>query len=350
MKAPVLLTKHNIDIRVLGITNSRTMLLSNGMTPINLTTWQDSLMSHGTDASLGVLTAHLNNTASLPAAHKVIIDTTASELIPRHYKTWLEQEIHVVTPNKRLNAGPLDQLQAVKAVVADGKAHYFSEGTVGAGLPIISTLNTLLDTGDHIKHIRGVFSGTLSFIFNSFSSERQFSHVVKEAKDKGYTEPDPRDDLSGSDVARKILTLARMCGSTLELGDVVIENLVPTELQQGSGSGQEFNNLPDEFMSKMPDSMDALMGEKVMKAEREGMVLRYVGSYDAETGECKAGLQSFPASHAFAGLRGTENIISFTTERYNDSALIIRGPGAGAEVTAAGVFGDLVELGRCLRD
>jgi len=256
----------------------------------------------------------------------------------------------VVTPNKRLNAGPLDQLQAVKAVVADGKAHYFSEGTVGAGLPIISTLNTLLDTGDHIKHIRGVFSGTLSFIFNSFSSERQFSHVVKEAKDKGYTEPDPRDDLSGSDVARKILTLARMCGSTLELGDVVIENLVPTELQQGSGSGQEFNNLPDEFMSKMPDSMDALMGEKVMKAEREGMVLRYVGSYDAETGECKAGLQSFPASHAFAGLRGTENIISFTTERYNDSALIIRGPGAGAEVTAAGVFGDLVELGRCLRD
>lgn len=302
-------------------------------------------MSQGTDASLGVLTAHLNNTAP-PPAHKVIIDTTASELVPRHYKTWLEQEIHVVTPNKRLNAGPLDQLHAVKAAVSNGKAHYFSEGTVGAGLPIISTLNTLLDTGDRIKHIGGVFSGTLSFIFNTFSSETQFSQVVKEAKDKGYTEPDPRDDLSGSDVARKVLTLARMCGSILELGDVVIENLVPTELQQGNGKQM----LPEEFMSKMPGSMDALMSEKVMEAEREGMVLRYVGTYDAETGKCKAGLQSFPASHAFAGLRGTENIISFTTERYNDSALIIRGPGAGAEVTAAGVFGDVVALGRCLRD
>lgn len=338
----VLKGKLNIDLQVYGIAKSDSMLLSQKNNPIDLSTWQDSLLSNGTDVSIGLLTAHLNQNAS-PGAHKVIIDATASDALPRYYKPWLEQGIHIVTPNKKLNSGPFAEYLELKKLVAGGSsAHYLCEGTVGAGLPIISTLRTLLDTGDQIDRIEGVFSGTLSYIFNQLTPGARFSDIVSGAKAKGYTEPDPREDLSGADVGRKVLTLARECGATLEMSAVAIESLVPKELTVENGVVN-----PQDYIVQLPN-FDTVMAERIQEAAETDEVLRYVGSWDAESGVCRAGLRKYAKSHPFANLSGTENIISFTTARYSNPPLIVRGPGAGPAVTAAGVFGDLITLARYL--
>lgn len=329
-------SKYGIDLRVYGITNSRTMILSKEHIPLDLSNWEEELLQ-GDDASLGVLTEHLK---AAPVHHKAMIDCTASDLVPRFYSKWMEQGIHVVTPNKRLNSGRYSNYDAVKALQRSHRVHYMYEGTVGAGLPIISTLKNLLETGDVIERIEGVFSGTLSFIFNELQPGKPFSEVVSSAKRRGFTEPDPRDDLSGSDVTRKVITLARECGAVLELSDVDTESLVPAALSSADLSTKT-------FMEQLP-KFDDLMDKRVKEAAEAGDVLRYVGSFDAESGLCRAGLRRFHKRHPFAQLNGTENIISFTTTRYSNPPLIVRGPGAGPAVTAAGVFGDIVTLARYL--
>jgi homoserine dehydrogenase len=337
VEAPRLHSRYGIDLRVLGITNSREMLLSRGGAPLDLGSWQEALLEGGADASLGVLTEHLK---AAPVAHRAVIDCTASDFVPRFYPRWLEQGVHVVTPNKRLNSGRYPAYAAVKALQRSHRAHYLYEGTVGAGLPVIATLKSLLDTGDQIERVEGVFSGTLSYIFNELRPGRPFSEVVSGAKRRGYTEPDPREDLSGSDVTRKVVTVARECGASVELGDVDTESLVPPALADPSISVAT-------FMEQLP-SFDADMDARVREADAAGEVLRYVGSYDAESGVCQAHLRRFPKTHPFSNLAGTENIISFTTMRYANPPLIIRGPGAGPAVTAAGVFADIVTLCRYL--
>lgn len=331
VETPNLLRKYRIDLHVLGITNSSEMILGS---PLNLENWQRDLVEQGSDASLGVLTAHLN---ASPIQNKVIIDCTASSYVPQFYKRWMEQGIHVVTPNKRLNSGPLSEYLAIRQLQREGKAHYMYEGTVGAGLPVISTLRTLLDTGDDVLRIEGVFSGTLSFIFNNLSPEKPFSEAVSGAFRRGYTEPDPRDDLTGMDVTRKVITLARDCGAKVELGNVNTENLVPEPLRKIAGAA--------EFMEALPQC-DADMQQRVVEADARGEVLRYVGSYDTESGVCQVMLRPYPKTHPFAQLTSTECIISFTTTRYSIPPLIVRGPGAGPPVTAAGCFGDLISLAR----
>lgn len=251
----------------------------------------------------------------------------------------MEQGIHIVTPNKKLNSGPLAEYLAVKQLQKAGRAHYMYEGTVGAGLPIISTLKSLLDTGDEVQRIEGVFSGTLSYIFNTLTPGKTFSSVVSGARRRGYTEPDPRDDLSGMDVTRKVINLARECGNKIELSAVDTESLVPEPLRKAQS--------PQEFMDSLHEH-DDVMAARVAEADEHGEVLRYVGSYDAESGVCQVLLRRFPKSHPFANLSGTENIISFTTLRYSNPPLIVRGPGAGPAVTAAGVFADVVTLARYL--
>ena len=225
----------------------------------------------------------------------------------------------------------------LRNIQRNGYTHYFYEGTVGAGLPIISTVRNLLDSGDRISKIEGIFSGTLSYIFNTFGGDaKPFSEIVKVAKELGYTEPDPRDDLSGMDVARKVVILARECGLDLELCDVPVQSLVPEALREVESV--------EEFMAKLSE-YDEAMTARVAAAAKNGEKLRYVGVVDVKNGTGKVELKAYTSEHPFAGLAGSDNIISFETKRYvAGQALVVRGPGAGAEVTAGGVFGDVLRV------
>ncbi|XP_024532065.1 bifunctional aspartokinase/homoserine dehydrogenase 1, chloroplastic [Selaginella moellendorffii] len=321
----------NIDLRVLGVIGSKKMALSHS--GLNLSNWRSTLKEEGEEADLEKFTAHL--CCSHPIPNIVVVDCTASSDIPDWYYPWMRKGMHIVTPNKKANSGSLDKYLRLKELQRKSYTHYFYEGTVGAGLPILSTLQGLLETGDKIHTVEGIFSGTLSYIFNNFHGQKTFSEIVKEAKAAGYTEPDPRDDLSGMDVARKVIILARECGLKLELDDICLENLVPEPLR-----GCE--NV-DEFMDKLPEYDQAIAARRE-QAEESDEVLCYVGVVDVLASQGRVELRRYPKSHAFAQLSGSDNIIAFTTARYKKQPLIVRGPGAGAEVTAAGVFSDILRL------
>ena len=212
-------------------------------------------------------------------------------------------------------------------------AHYLYETTVGAALPIVQTLRDLVQTGDEIVEIEGILSGTLSYLFNIFDGTRSFSSLVARAKELGYTEPDPRDDLSGMDVARKIVILAREIGMTLELPDVEVRSLVPEALQSGT---------PEDFLAALP-KYDADVEALRRAAAEKGEVLRFVGRVGRD-GRASVALRAYPTSHPFARIQLTDNIVLFRTARYSDNPLVVQGPGAGGDVTAAGVFADLLRL------
>lgn len=319
-----------IDLRVMGIMNSKKMYLDH--TGLELSKWEELLHTHAVASDMSKFTAHFE---SQDFPNPVIIDCTASAQVSQMYYEWINKGIHVVTPNKKANSGAFDQYKRIRELQRKSRIHYFYEATVGAGLPIISTLRSLVETGDKIVKVEGVFSGTLSYIFNNFNGEKSFSQIVSEAKASGYTEPDPRDDLSGMDVARKVVILARECGLQLELDDVKVQSLVPEPLQGLTSS--------DEFLNELPN-FDEEMELRRKGAEVSGEVLRYVGVVDVKTNEGRVELQSFPKSNALAQLSGSDNLVSFTTSRYLRQPLIVRGPGAGPEVTAAGVFSDLLRV------
>ncbi|XP_057501511.1 LOW QUALITY PROTEIN: bifunctional aspartokinase/homoserine dehydrogenase, chloroplastic-like [Actinidia eriantha] len=330
-QASVLKEKFNIDLRVMGITGSRKMLLSD--TGIDLSRWRELRKEKGEVADLDKFVQNVHGNHFIP--NTVLVDCTSDSAIASHYYDWLRRGIHVITPNKKANSGPLDQYLRLRALQRQSYTHYFYEATVGAGLPIISTLQGLLETGDKILQIEGIFSGTLSYIFNTFIGARTFSEVVAEAKEKGFTEPDPRDDLSGTDVARKVIILARESGLQLELSDIHIDSLVPESLKD-SASGEE-------FLQQLP-LYDREMAKKRQDADDAGEVLRYVGVVDVVKQSGTVTLRRYKKDHPFAQLSGSDNIISFTTERYNQQPLIVRGPGAGAQVTAGGIFCDILRL------
>ncbi|PAN11738.1 hypothetical protein PAHAL_2G210000 [Panicum hallii] len=334
-QAAVLKENMNIDLRVIGITGSSTMLLSD--TGIDLTQWKELLRKEAEPADLANFVRHMSDNHVFP--NKVLVDCTADTSIASHYYDWLKKGIHVITPNKKANSGPLDRYLKLRTLQRASYTHYFYEATVGAGLPIISTLRGLLETGDKILRIEGIFSGTLSYIFNNFEGTRTFSDVVAEAKEAGYTEPDPRDDLSGTDVARKVIILARESGLRLELSDIPVKSLVPEALASCSSA--------DEFMQKLP-SFDQDWAKQRSEAEAAGEVLRYVGVVDAVNQKGQVELRRYKRDHPFAQLSGSDNIIAFTTSRYKEQPLIVRGPGAGAEVTAGGVFCDILRLASSL--
>jgi aspartokinase/homoserine dehydrogenase 1 len=222
----------------------------------------------------------------------------------------------------------------LKRISRGGSAHFLYEATVGAGLPVIQTLNDLVETGDRLTKISGVFSGTLAYLFNVFDGTRAFSDIVREARDRGFTEPDPRDDLSGMDVARKAVILAREAGLGLELADLTVENLVPDALA---------SSTVDEFLDQLAE-LDSAMTERFEQAARQNQVLRYVAEIDISVGCAHVHLGSYPRAHAFANISLTDNIVQFETQRYCENPLIVRGPGAGPDVTAAGIFADLLRL------
>ena len=322
----------NIDLRVRAISRSRKMLL--GERRINLATWEDDFESAAVEADLDSFEQHLNPD-HLP--HAVIIDCTASDQISSKYAEWLARGIHVITPNKKAFSSDYGDYQALQDAADEGSSHYFYETTVGAALPVITTLCDLIHTGDEVRSIRGIFSGTLAYLFNVYDGSTPFSEIVRVAKDSGYTEPDPRDDLSGMDVARKLTILARELGQKIEIGDFPVKNLVPDSLRDCS---------VEEFLEKLPDYDDE-MESLFQKAVAENKQLRYVANLEAD-GTASVGLEAVDASHPFCNINLTDNIVQFETERYSENPLVIQGPGAGPEVTAAGVFADLLRLANFL--
>lgn len=327
-RAEALRSQRNIELRMRGIMNSRTMLLHDSQ--IDLSSWDAALDQSVEAAQLDRFVEHIN-TDHLP--HAVIIDATSSDVLPQHYAEWMARGIDIVTPNKRGNSGSLKLYQTLRDTARVQHRYYLYETTVGAGLPVLHTLKELIETGDEVLRIEGVLSGTLSYIFNSFDGTRPFSEVVRDAQVRGYTEPDPRDDLTGMDVARKLVILAREMGVELELADVRVESLVPAHLTSRSAA---------EFMDELVCN-DISMADLIATAAVRGEILRYVGAVDCD-GQASVQLSAYPADHPFASLSGSDNIVMFKTARYDSQPMIVRGPGAGPEVTAGGVFADLLRL------
>jgi aspartokinase/homoserine dehydrogenase 1 len=329
-QAERLVSDFNLDLRVRGIARSRAMLL--GDRRIDLDGWQQDFEQRAIDLDLEAFEKHINSD-HLP--HAVIIDCTAEQSIADRYAGWLDRGVHVITPNKKAGSGPLAEFEVLQRLGKHGGSHFFYETTVGAALPIISTLQDLIATGDRIHSVQGIFSGTLAYLFNVYDGDTPFSEIVRTARDSGYTEPDPRDDLSGMDVARKLTILSRELGHGLELGDFPVQSLVPEALQDCSI--EEFLD----GMSAYDDDMKAVFE----KAQKAGQRLRYVGRLDEE-GHAAVGLESVADDHPFSNIALTDNIVQFQTDRYSANPLVVQGPGAGPEVTAAGVFSDLLRLAK----
>ena len=318
-----------LDLRVRGIMSSRRMCLSDR--GVDLARWRDDFEAAAeVPADIGRFVEHVK-VDYLP--HTVIIDCSADEVVARHYRDWLAQGIHIVTPNKKANSAEMTYYDSLREARRTGGSHYLYEGTVGAGLPVIQTLRDLRETGDEVDSIEGIFSGTLAYLFNVYDGTVPFSAIVRDAKQRGYTEPDPRDDLSGTDVARKLIILAREMGLRLEMADVQVGSLVPHDLAAGS---------IDAFLDGLT-RYDAAMLQRYQAAKKLGKVLRFVGRITAK-GEATVGVVELEARHAFANIALTDNVVRFSTARYCNNPLIVQGPGAGPEVTAGGVFADLLRL------
>lgn len=318
----------NLDLRVRGIATSRRMLLADGA--IDLACWREDLQRRGEALDLDRFTAHV---AADHLPHRIMIDCTADAGVAARYAAWFASGLHVVTPNKKANSAGLAEYRRMQQARRAAGTHYLYEATVGAGLPVILTVRDLRETGDGLRMIEGILSGTLAYLFNVFDGSRPFSAIVADARARGFTEPDPRDDLSGMDVARKLVILGREMGLDLELGDVAVESLVPEELRDCSVA---------EFVDRLPGH-DARMRERLGSAREEGKVLRYVARLTA-SGQATVAIECLEARHAFANMALTDNVVRFVTDRYCDNPLTVQGPGAGPAVTAGGVFGDLLRL------
>jgi aspartokinase/homoserine dehydrogenase 1 len=318
----------NLNIKLTGLANTKKMLLdSNG---IALENWMENLETAGEKINLSEF---ITDIQTLNLANSIFVDCSADKDIVQYYYPLLDSNISIVTPNKVANSGTYEEYLALRNIAKKRNVKFLYETNVGAGLPLINTLQGLINSGDRIHKIEAVLSGTLSFIFNTFAAGLKFVDVVKEAKAKGFTEPDPRDDLSGTDVARKILILARESGIKLEFNEVDNIPLLSQDAMAAS-SVEDFYAV----LEKENSIYESLLNEALTKGE----VLRFIASL--ENGKAKLGLTSVGKSHPFYNLAGSENIVSFTTERYFNNPLVVKGPGAGAEVTAMGVFADIISL------
>ncbi len=324
--------KRGLEIKIVGLANTKKMAFDeNG---IDLTNWKPILEDSDKVSDMGLFVSQMKN---LNLSNTIFVDNTANEKVAHYYESILESSISISTPNKIATSSSYLQYLRLKNIAAKRGVQFVYETNVGAGLPIISTLNDLMLSGDRVIKIEGVLSGSMSFIFNNLSKENPFSKIVKQAKERGFTEPDPREDISGADIRRKILILARETGLSLEAGDVEIENIL-------SQSALEAKTV-DTFFEEL-EKMDAHFEEMRVKAEMENKALRMIATL--EDGNTKIGLEAVGTNHPFYSLNGSDNMIVFTTERYKERPLVVRGPGAGAEVTAAGIFAEIIQIGNYL--
>lgn len=316
-----------LNIRVVGLSNSRLMLIDDE--GIDLNDWKNKL-DQGNKASLE---GFLDQAKLLNLRNSVFIDITANNEVAHIYPSYLKQSISVIACNKVACSGQLEYYKELKDLSLKYNAPFLFETNVGAGLPVIDTLNHLVTSGDKIHEINAVLSGSLNFVFNNFNASCSFYDIVKQAKDEGYTEPDPRIDLSGVDVARKILILARESGYNLELDDVITDNfLTPAAMAAQS---------VEDFFQTLKEDEDYYQ-ELYASAVKNNCQLKFVA--DFKDGKAKVGLQEIPEGHPFYNLEGKDNIVMFYSDRYPEQPMIIKGAGAGADVTASGLFADIIRV------
>ncbi len=324
------LKEHNdIQIKLVGLANSRKMLFD--ADGISLEGWKQELEGNGETADLSGFIRRMKQ-MNLP--NSVFLDNTASPLPPEHYLEVFRSTISIVTCNKIANSSAYDQYRKLKDTARKFGVDFFYETNVGAGLPIVRTLKDLMTSGDRILKIEAILSGTISFIFNNFVGDRSFESVVREAQALGFTEPDPRDDLSGTDFMRKMLILARDAGYPLEAQDIELGKILPQTCLDAASVEAFYESLKAEH---------AYFEAMKAKAGRENKAIRYIGKL--EDGKVSIAVELVGEEHPFYSLSGSDNVISFTTERYKQRPLVVKGPGAGSEVTAGGVFADLVNVG-----
>lgn len=323
----------SVEIKIIGLANSKKMIfIEEG---IDLNNWKGQLQTAPLKSDLGVFVRKMKE---LNLSNTIFIDNTSDKNVCNYYETILDSSISISTPNKIAASSSLLQYRRLKTISEKKGVRFLYETNVGAGLPVLSTMKDLINSGDQIIKIEGILSGSLSYIFNSFTKGTTFSQIVKDAMKHGYTEPDPRVDLNGIDVQRKLLILAREAGYDTELEDVKIKNILPESCQAADSVDVFFAEL-----KKFDNHFENLR----LSAENEGKVMRFIGKL--ENGIASISLRLVGSDHPFFDLRGSDNMIIFTTNRYKERPLVIRGPGAGAEVTAAGVFAELITIGNFLK-
>jgi aspartokinase/homoserine dehydrogenase 1 len=322
--------KQNIDFSLAGLADINKMIIRKD--GIGFNDWKKKLSRSKKKSNIKEF---ISSMLEMNLPNSILVDATASKVLVQEYTNLLEKGISIVTPNKIANSSKISFYDGIRDAEEKGKSEFRYETNVGAALPIINSLKDLINNGDEILKIEGVFSGTLSYIFNALKDGKKFSDVVKTAKKNGFTEPDPRDDLSGLDIARKLLILIRETGIEIELEDIEVQNLVPKKLQKIKSV--------DEFLAKL-NNYDSEFEAMRLKAEEENKVLAYIAKY--ENGKATVKVEAVGVSHSCGSLTGTENIVSFTTKYYKDIPLTIKGPGAGPEITASGVISDILKIAK----
>ena len=320
------LHSRQVKLTVYGIANSTALLLhSDG---IDLQHWQQQLADAKHHFSVSALTDFARNQH---LTNPVLVDCTSAEAVAGQYADFLAAGFHVVTPNKKANTASYSYYQKLRQLAQQHRRRFLYETTVGAGLPVIDTLQGLLNAGDELVAFEGILSGSLSYIFGELEAGVSLSDVTNKAREKGFTEPDPRDDLSGMDVARKLLILAREAGMSLELADVEVDSVLP--------AGFATNCNTDAFLAQLPQ-LDAEFAKRIAQAKAAGKVLRYIG--EIVDGKCRVAIKALDVEHPLAKVKDGENALAIHTRYYQPIPFVLRGYGAGAAVTSAGVFSDLM--------
>lgn len=323
-----LLQKENIDLRIAGVANSRKMWIEeNG---INLRAWKSNFNKKGKKMNLKRFGERIHK---LNLRNSIFVDNTADMEIAKTYAEFLKKNISVVTPNKIACSSSFEEYSTLKDIEREFRSKFLYETNVGAGLPVLSTLKDLISSGDKIIKIEAVLSGTLNYIFNHYNGDELFGDIVQRAQDEGYTEPDPRIDLSGIDVMRKILILIRESGYKYELNQIKSKDFMPAESMKAKSLEAFYKSLTEK-----EDKFKALF----QKADSKGKKLKYVAEFDLKT--ATTGLKEIASDHPFYHLEGKDNIVLFYTNRYKEQPLVVKGAGAGAEVTASGIFADIIRI------
>ena len=324
---PVLLNEYNIDLKIYGIANRSTFMMNeNG---IDLMEWSDLLNKSKQLYSLNNLHQFIRDNQ---LKNPIIVDCTGSRSVALEYDNFFAHGMHIITANKIANGESIDYYLKIRKTAKKFNKRFQYETNIGAGLPVIEPLQKLLKAGDLINKFEGILSGSLSYIFGELHSGLSLSQATLKAKKLGYTEPDPREDLNGLDVARKILIVAREVGMEINLSDVEVESVLPMEYENLSSS---------EFLQRLPE-LDSVFEKRVRKAEEEDEVLRYVATLI--DGKCKVSIESLPKSNPLYGVMDGENVLAFYSRYYQPKPLVIKGYGAGPAVTAAGVFSDILRI------